>query len=166
MTGHGGPDPLLTIDASPGVYTDPGRPTVAVATLTLVPRILVLTGDRHVGAEVVDAVLAALLGDGFALVTALDTSGLLQLPLIPDGVAVFRSSTGVLRLSAGCLDYDGDIGPAAPASWASSAAQHGALTVLVATGIDLHASDRTMRIDQARAGGRLVGGRLTFSAQI
>ena len=69
MTGGLDPDPLLTIDATPGVYAahDRGGATAA-ATLTLVPRLQVLTGDGHPGAEIVDAVLAALLGDGFTLV--------------------------------------------------------------------------------------------------
>ncbi len=35
---------------------------------------------------------------------------------------------------------------------------------VVATGVDLHAEDRTARIDQARADGRLVGAQVAFSA--
>lgn len=163
VIGPDGSQPLMTIDASPGVYSAPGHRR-AVATLTLVPRLQVLTGDLHAGAEIVDAVLAALLGDGFALVTTLGAGGLAQLPLIP-GRAVFSPREGALRITAGCLDYDGDIGPAAPAGWARTAGQRRALVVLVATGIDLHAADRTARIDQARAGGRLVGGRLGFTTE-
>jgi len=165
VTGGLDPDPLLTIDATPGVYAahDRGGATAA-ATLTLVPRLQVLTGDGHPGAEIVDAVLAALLGDGFTLVPALDVETLLELPSPSGGAAVFTAASGTLELTAGMLGYDGDIGPGAPAGWAEIAAQRGTLAVLVATGVDLHAEDRTARIDQARADGRLVGAQVAFSA--
>lgn len=166
MTGGLDPDPLLTIDATPGVYAahDRGGAT-AVATLTLVPRLQVLTGDGHPGAEIVDAVLAALLGDGFALVPALAADALLELPFASGGAAVFTAASGTLELTAGMLGHDGDIGPAAPAGWAEIATQRGRLAVLVATSVDLHAEDRTARIDHARTEGRLVGAQVTFSTK-
>ncbi|MBP2371365.1 hypothetical protein [Pseudonocardia parietis] len=164
MTDELDPDPLLTINATPGVYAAQDRDgTTAVATLTLVPHLQVLTGDQRPGAEVVDAVLAALLSDGFALVPTLDVDALCGLPVLSGGAATFSPAAGLLELAAGMLGYDGDVGPAAPDGWASIAAQRGALAVLVATGIDLHAADRTARIDHARAEGRLIGAQVTFN---
>lgn len=151
-------DPLLTISGSPGLYRDPDRPDHGVvATMTLVPAVEVSTADDRPGAEPVDAVLAALLGRGFALVSELDIAALLALPTPPEGAARLDARTGGLWLEVGLLAYDGDVGSSPPPGWAAAIARRGWLVVLVASGVDLTAPDRTARIARARAEGRLVG---------
>ena len=60
------------------------------------------------------------------------------------------AGAGTLRLDVGVLDYVGDVGSAPPAGWVATARRRGLLVVLVATGVDLAAPDRSARIDQAR----------------
>lgn len=125
--------------------------------MTLVPAVAVSTADDRPGAEPVDAVLSALLAEGFALVCELGIAALLALPNPAAGAARFDPRTGGLWLEVGLLAYDGDVGSSPPPGWVSAIARQGRLVVLVATGVDLAAPDRTARLDRARAAGRLIG---------
>ncbi|MBP2371551.1 hypothetical protein [Pseudonocardia parietis] len=105
-------DPLLTISGSPGIYHDPSRPEHgSIATLTLVPPVGVFTADDRPGAEQpVDVVVSAVLGHGFALVSALGVAELAALPAPAGGTARLDALTGTLRLDVGVLGYVGDVG--------------------------------------------------------
>lgn len=136
-------DPLLTISGSPGLYHDPSRPEHgSIATLTLVPPVGVFTADDRPGAEQpVDVAVSAVLGHGFALVSALGVAELAALPAPAGGTARLDALTGTLRLDVGVLGYVGDVGSAPPAGWLAAARRRGQL-VVVATGVNLASPTR------------------------
>lgn len=124
-------DLLLTISGSPGIYHDPSRPEHgSIATLTLVPAVGVFTADDRPGSELVDVVVSALLGHGFALVAELGVAELAALPAPAGGTARLDALTGTLRLDVGVLGYVGDVGSAPPAGWVAAARRRGLSTIM------------------------------------
>lgn len=126
--------------------------------MTVTFAVTVTTGDPRPGAEPVDAITAALLGRGFTLLTSHDPPAMQAAPLL-SGWWGDLSDPGRLRITApGELFYDGDLGAAVPDQWRETALASGRLTVLAATQLDLHRSDRGEQARQAQQDGRLMAG--------
>jgi hypothetical protein len=150
-----------SIWATPGLVTDPSDPAAEpVAALTCVPTLSVHTQDARPGAEPVDVIATTLLGQGFALLAALDLAALTELPVLPGWVAEFDTTGRHLHVTdpSGSL-YDGDLGAAAPTGWHQALDRRGLLVLLVASsGIDgSNGPDRASALDAARRAGGVVG---------
>jgi hypothetical protein len=154
----------LAIWATPGLVTDPANPAAEpVAALTCVPSLSVHTYDRHAGAEPVDVIATTLLGQGFALLAALDLAALTELPVLPGWSAELDATGQHLHVTdpAGSL-YDGDLGAAVPSGWYEALDRRGLLVLLVASsGVDgSDDPDRAAALDAARRAGGVVGAQI------
>ncbi|MBN9753953.1 hypothetical protein DMP14_00465 [Pseudonocardia sp. Ae707_Ps2] len=130
--------------------------------MTVTFAVTVETGDPHPAAEPVDAITAALLGRGFAMLTSMDPGALRAAPVLPGW---FGPITGEDRIRLGAPGeqfYDGDLGAAVPARWHSTALSRGWLVVLVATRLDLHRDDRADQAHSALHDGRLLPARSRY----
>lgn len=151
----------LAIWATPGLVSDPADPAAQpVAALTCVPSLSVHTHDAHPGAEPVDVIATTLLGQGFALLAALDLTALTELPVLPGWTAALDATGRHLYVTdpAGSL-YDGDLGAAVPSGWHQALDRRGLLAFLVATsGVDgSDGLERAGALDAARRAGGVVG---------
>ncbi len=153
---------VLTIWASPGIIEDPARPDLGpVAVLTLVPQMTVHTADDYAGAEPVDLIVSDLLRSGFGLLSRLDPAELTDLPTLDGWAAQLDPDGQRMRIvEPGGTFYDGDLGAAPPASWHDALHRRGRLVALFGSAVDIGAADRGERINDAAAGGGVVGAQL------
>lgn len=152
----------ITLWGTPGLLEDPDRPDLgALALLALVPTITVQTRDEHPGAELIDIVASSLLGSGFGLLARLEPADLAALPLLADCYVELDPDGRVLRIvePTGTL-YDGDLGPRPPTGWHDALRHRGRLIMLFGSAVDIGATDREDRLDQAAGAGGLVGAQL------
>jgi hypothetical protein len=155
----------LAIWATPGLVTDPADPAAEpVAALTCVPSLSVHTRDTHPGAEPVDVIATALLGQGFELLAALDLTALTGLPVLPGWLAELDDTGRHLHVTdpTGSL-CDGDLGGAVPTGWHQALDRRRLLVLLVASnGVDAsdRAGDRAAALDTARRAGGVVGAQI------
>jgi hypothetical protein len=154
----------LAIWATPGLVTDLTDPAAEpVAALTCVPSLSVHTHDTHPGAEPVDVIATTLLGQGFALLAALDLTALTELPVLPGWSAELDTTGQHLHVTdpTGSL-YDGDLGAAVPTGWHRALDRRGVLVLLVASsGVDGSGHpDRAAALDAARRAGGVVGAQI------
>lgn len=152
----------ITLWGTPGLLEDPDRPDLgAMALLALVPNITVQTRDEHPGAELIDVIASSLLGSGFALLARLDLADLAALPLLADWYVELDPEGRILRIvePTGTL-YDGDLGPRPPTGWHDALRHRGRLIVLFGSDVDIGATDRQDRLDQAAGTGGLVAAQL------
>ncbi|AEA28890.1 hypothetical protein Psed_6819 (plasmid) [Pseudonocardia dioxanivorans CB1190] len=127
--------------------------------------VTVQTSDPRPGAEPVDALTAALLGQGFTLLTDTAQHPALQAaPALPGWSATLDPAPRIRITASDGLFYDGDLGPAIPDHWHATAQARGRLTVLVATQLDLHEPDRTQQTQRALLDGRLLAGYIPLQA--
>ena len=148
----------VTAWASPGLVT---TPAAAVAYVTATFAVTVETSDPRPGAEPVDALTAALLGCGFALLTDTAQHPALQAaPALPDWSAVLDPPPRIRIDAPDGLFYDGDLGTAVPDRWHAITQARGRVTVLVASQLNLHQPDRTQQTEYALRDGRLLAGQV------
>ena len=149
--------------ASPGLVSTPDAAAVAYVTVTFA--VTVATSDPRPGAEPVDAITAALLGQGFRLLTDTAQHPALQAAPALSGWSAALIPAPRIRITApDGLFYDGDLGPAIPDHWHAATRARGRLTVLVATQLDLHQPDRTQQTQRALHDGRLLAGHISLQA--
>lgn len=146
----------MTAWASPGLLSADDDPATAVAYVTVTFAVTVETGDLHPAAEPVDAIISALLGRGFAMLTSMDPGALRAAPVLPGWFGVVTGEDRIRLGAQGEPFYDGDLGAAVPARWRSTALSRGWLVVLVATRLDLHRDDRAEQAHSALHDGRLL----------
>ncbi|ANY10797.1 hypothetical protein [Pseudonocardia sp. HH130630-07] len=150
----------MTAWASPGLLSADDDPATALAYVTVTFAVTVETGDPHPAAEPVDAIISALLGRGFAMLTSMDPGALRAAPALPGWSGVITGEDRIRLGAPGEQFYDGDLGAAVPARWRSTALTRGRLVVLVATRLDLHRDDRAEQAHSALHDGRLLAGQV------
>jgi hypothetical protein len=162
---HFTPDVLaeaLTIWASPGLVTDAARPDLgSVPAQTAVPALSVHTRDEHPGAELIDVIASALLGQGFELLAAFDPATLVDLPILA-GWAVELGADGrhLTVIEPTAVFYEGDLGAAVPSGWQAAVHRRGMVVLLVSSDIDLAGSRPVASMDAARRAGSVVGAQI------
>jgi hypothetical protein len=152
----------LTIWASPGLVTDLSRPDLgAIAALTVVPSLSAHTRDEHPGAELVDVIATALLGQGFELLAEFDPATLVELPILPGWSDRFSlDGRELLITEPGGVLYDGDLGPGVPDGWHIAVAARGLLVLLVSGDIHLDGAGYAGSMDAARRAGNVVAAQI------
>jgi hypothetical protein len=157
-------DGAMTISASPALVEDDTRPDIGpVAVLTMAPSITVHTSDDRPGAELVDVVASALLGMGFALVTAIESAQLAALPLLPDWRSTLNPTGNLLTIhEPSGMFYDGDLGRRPP-GWGQTLQRRGQLVVLLGSTLALEKGDRYGQLTAASRAGEIVGAQLPLT---
>lgn len=148
--------------AAPGLIIEPSRPELdPVAVLTCLIPLGVRSNDYRPGAESVNLVTSTLLAEGFALVTLLDPTALIELPFLADWSVDLDGELLESAESDNLID-DSGLGLGTPLNWRQALQRRGHLVLLMASHPDPgRIANPAAAVDTARREGNMVGAQVS-----